>query len=702
MTAKFSLHRDYETRSVVDLRRTGVHVYAAHESTDAWCCAYAVNDEPGRLWWPGDPVPPEFKEAAQNPEWELVAFNDAFEAVIEADTLARRYGWPITPTERHRCIMVQCLAMALPGSLENVAAALGIELGKDMEGKGLMLRMAKPRRARKGELPNNIYWWDDPERLQRLGQYCLRDLDVEREVDKRTLPLRPSEHALWVLDQKINSRGVFVDTALCEAALKVVEKAAGWLDDEMRQVTRGAVSACSNVGEITGWLRDNGCPDVDSIAKGAIDDLLLRKDLSAACRRVLELRLEAAKASVAKIDALLAGKSEDGRARGLLQFHAAGPGRWGGRRFQPHNLKRPELDEHEIDDAIAAVATGDAEVVRLLYGEPLSTVGDCLRGLIKASPGRKIVAADLSNIEGRVTAWVSGEEWKLQAFRDFDAGTGHDIYKLTAGKILGKPPGEVTKSERQGHGKVPELALGFQGGVAAFQKMAVNYGVRMTDAEADKIKTDWREAHPRTRQTWYDLENAAVEAVRNPGKITSIGPVQFRKAGSFLFLRLPSGRCICYPYPRVEEKEVPWKKQHPEWVKCDSPEEAHFLYGGDLEEFDDINCRALVYKNAKKPSVVFKGVDTFTRKWGDCYAYGGLWMQNVAEGVARDVLAEGMTRLEAAGYPTILTVHDEIVAEPKASHGNVAEFEKLMIQPPKWAIGLPIAASGFEAERYRK
>jgi DNA polymerase len=259
---------------------------------------------------------------------------------------------------------------------------------------------------------------------------------------------------------------------------------------------------------------------------------------------------------------------------------------------------------------------------------------------------------------------VSGEEWKLQAFRDFDADTGHDIYKLTAAKILDKHPGEVTKAERQGHGKVPELALGFQGGVVAFQKMAVNYGVRLTDEEADAIKVAWRERHPRTTQTWYDLEDAARSAVRSPGRIVSVGPVQFRTAGSFLFLRLPSGRCICYPYPRIVDKKAPW--------------------------------------GAMKPTVCFKGVDTFTRKWGDCYAYGGLWMQNIAEGISRDVLAEGMTRLEASGYPIILTVHDETVAEPKAEHGSAAEFERIMVEQPAWAPGLPIAASGFEAERYRK
>jgi DNA polymerase len=314
----------------------------------------------------------------------IIAHNANFERTIWRHILTPRYGWPEPKLEQWRCTMTQALAMSLPASLENAASAVGLEARKDMDGHGTMIRMAKPRRPRKGELPNGVYWFDDEERRQKLYDYCKNDVMVERELAKRLLPLRPSEQRLWQLDQRINDRGVFVDTALCNAALKIVEKASAWLDDEMRQVTRGAVAACSNVGEITGWLRDNGLPGIDSIAKNVIEEMLAHRELPPAMKRVLELRREAAKASVAKIDALLEGKSEDGRARGLLQFHAAGPGRWGGRRFQPHNLKRPELDEDQIDDAIEAVASGSAEMVQMLYGEPLAVVGDCLRGMVKA------------------------------------------------------------------------------------------------------------------------------------------------------------------------------------------------------------------------------------------------------------------------------------------------------------------------------
>lgn len=658
-----SLHIDFETRSVVDLKKAGVYVYAQDDTTGVWCAAYAVDDGEIKLWTPEDDSA-DVRHALKHCD-KIIAHNAAFERIINQHVTAKRHGWPVPHITRWRCTMSMALAMALPGSLENAAAAVGLEACKDMDGHGLMMRMARPRRPRKGEYPNGIYWFDDEERKQRLYEYCKNDVRVERELEKRLLPLRPDEQRLWWLDQVINDRGVYVDTALCNAALKIVETAAGWLDDEMRKVTRGAVSKCSNVGEITEFLYERGLTDVTSIAKGEIEEILARDDLDADARRVLELRREAAKASVAKIDALLHGRNADGRARGLLQFHAASTGRWAGRRFQPQNIKRPDLAEDEIDDAIAAVATGDAEHVRLIYGEPLAVVGDCLRGMVCAAPRARLVAADFSNIEGRVIAWFADELWKLDAFRAFDAGTGHDIYKLAYARSFGVKPEAVDKPQRQ-IGKVMELALGYQGGVGAFQKMAVGYNVRVTDERADELKELWREAHPGVVNAWYELENAAKSAVVNRGTITRAcgDRIQFRVAGSFMFMRLPSGRAIAYPYPCIKEKKTPW---------------------GEM-----------------KPTFSYKGVDAYTRKWGDQYAHGGLLFNNVVQGTARDIEAEAMIRVERAGYPVVLTVHDEIVSEPAADHGSLEEFQDLMATPPKWCADLPIACGGFEGERYRK
>lgn len=656
-----TLHIDFETRSTVDLRKTGVYVYAADPSTDVWCAAYAFDDDPVQLWLPGQECPPSIIECVMQ-NWTITSHNAAFERIIWRDVLGPRYGWPVPKLTQWHCTMAMALAMALPGSLENAAAAVGLEARKDMDGHATMMRMAKPRRPRKGENPNGVYWFDDEERKQKLYEYCRNDVAVERELEKRLLPLRPSEQRLWWLDQVINDRGVHVDTALCEAALKIVDQAAEWLDHEMTQVTRGAVGACTNVGEITAWLRENGCPEVDSIAKGEIDALLARRDLSPAVRRVLELRKEAAKASVAKIDALLRGKSADHRARGLCQYHAASTGRWGGRRFQPQNIKRPDLED--VDGAIEAVATGDANYVQMTYGEPLAVVGDCLRGMISAAPGNKLVAADFSNIEGRVQAWFGGEQWKLDAFRAYDAGKGHDLYKIAYARSFGIRPENVDKPQRQ-IGKVMELALGYAGGVGAFQKMAVGYGVQVSDGKADELKIAWREAHPGIVQFWWDLEEAACAAVKNPGRPFTVGgQIVFKTAGSFCWMRLPSGRAICYPYPQIVDVTTPWGKV--------------------------------------KPTFSYMGVNSYTRKWERCRAHGGVLFNNVVQGTARDVMAEAMIRCEQAKYPVVLTVHDEIVSEVRADYGSLGEFRRLMTLVPAWAEGLPVAAGGFEATRYRK
>lgn len=654
------LHRDYETRSTVELKKTGSHVYMRHPTTDIWWMSYAVDDGPVKLWRPGMPVPQEFLDAANDPEAEAWAHNCAFEQDVERHIAGPRYGFPVFEIEKQRCTMATGYALSLPGSLEMAAPAVGIKQGKDMIGGRLMMQLAKPRGKieyangythipfdavrrgagmdddgweeyeHRGALCARVRWWNDPEKVERLGAYCAQDTVVEREYHKRLRPLKQSELDLWHLDQRINQRGVFIDRDLCVAAKSIVEAAEDDLDARMKRATNNAVSACSNRNQILQFVRERGLM-IDGLAKDVLEDVFdegvaaciarfeatdtdmaLELDGSTTERAavvsdVLNIRAMASRAAVAKIETLLRGADpDDDRVRGLLQFHAASTGRWGGRRFQPQNLKRPE--ENDIDSIIALVATGDYELLQMAYDDPLSAIADILRGLLRAKPGHRIVAADYSNIEGRVLAWLAGEDWKLQAFRDFDNGTGHDLYKITAGGILGKHPSAVTKAERQSHGKVPELALGFQGGLGAFKTMGAAYGVDLPDEQIIEIRDGWRAKHPAIKQYWKDMNSAAMGAVREPGSTHHVGKIVFRVAGSFLFMRLPSGRFLAYPNPAIKSVKTRW---------LDDDGEA--VYQDALTYFSTIDP-------AKRGKIVYDPLNSGT--WARISTYGGMLAEN--------------------------------------------------------------------------
>jgi DNA polymerase len=372
---------------------------------------------------------------------------------------------------------------------------------------------------------------------------------------------------------------------------------------------------------------------------------------------VLELRQAGAQAAAKKVDALLARVDDDGRIRGALRYHGASTGRWSGNGLQPQNLKRPKLEN--IDAAIAAVSTGDYAHVQKLYPQPLAVIGDLTRSLICASLRHGLIGADFSSIESRGLAWIASEDWKLDSYRRYDAT--HDPrdepYTVTAAKIFSKSAAAITPDERKA-GKTCDLAFGYQGGLNAFRKFEPE---RFTDTEVERFKQEWRAAHPAICRFWYDIDAAARRAVRERGNVIRCGRIAFKCEGAYLFLKLPSTRKLAYPFPRIEIE--------------------------DLHEF-----------------VVFK--DNSAGQWRDCRngngAYGGLWTENVVSAISRDLLASAMLRIEAAGYPIVLHVHDEIIAEVPEAFGSTAEFIKLMTTLPGWALGLPVAAKAWSGKRFCK
>jgi DNA polymerase len=406
------------------------------------------------------------------------------------------------------------------------------------------------------------------------------------------------------------------------------------------------------------WLEEQGCT-LKGLDKKEVKAALADPELPPAVRRALELRQEGGGAAAKKITALLDRVEHDGRVRGTLRYHGASTGRWAGQGFQPQNLKRAPED---VEERIAAVATGDYAHVAKLYPRPLSVIGDISRPLICAAPGHALIGADFSAIESRVLAWVAGEEWKLASYRRFDATQDpkDEPYCATACKILRLPEGSITPKTHpveRGIGKVADLALGYMGSINAWRK----FDASGTDEQVKQFVQDWRAAHPRIKQFWYDLDRAAWDAVHERGRVVVCGPIAFRCTGAFLFLKLPSGRTLAYPHPRIKV-------------------------------------------SGEHTAVAF--MDNTAGRWAECRggagAYGGTWSENVTQAISRDLLTAAMLRIEGAGFPIVLTVHDEIVCEVPEGSADIEKFTRLMTHVPGWAPTLPIAAKAWTGTRYCK
>ena len=364
------LFRDYETHSSLDLIEVGPWKYASGADTDVWCCAFAVDDEPIKLWVPGDPVPAEFIEAARNPDWLVSAFDDGFERQIESHIMGPRYGWPVIPLERHRCTQAASLSLSLQGSLEGVAEALSVEQQKDREGRALMLKMAK------GGV------WPETDK-ERLYAYCRQDVATERDVHARVGHLGPEEQKLWVLDAQINDRGIHLDRALIEAAIKLADAAQSKADAELSELTGGAVETSNQVQKLCTWLREQGCDVYD--AQRETLETLLKEDLPPQARKAIELRLAAPHAATKKFRAMIARLGADDRVRDSYLFHRASTGRWSSTGIQLQNMKRAKSVK---STALAPVLTGDLDHVAKLFPKPMTVVGGMNRATITAAPGR--------------------------------------------------------------------------------------------------------------------------------------------------------------------------------------------------------------------------------------------------------------------------------------------------------------------------
>lgn len=684
-----TLYLDFETFSKTPIKN-GTYRYL--QDCEPLLFAYAFNDDEPQVidFTAGEDFPQRVLEAFANPDVLLVAHN----AMFDRNVLAYAYDIQ-TPLERWHCTMVHAMLHSLPGSLDLLSDifALGAD-AKDKDGKKLIQMFCKPvtRGRKKVRLTRDT----NPEEWERFVQYAKQDIPSCRKLHRQALPkwnLLPQERAYYLQDQKRNDRGFRVDLELAHAALKAVEAAQADLKQETQRLTAGELQSTSQRDATLEFILQQFGVALPDLQSSTLERRLEDPDIPEEVKELLRIRLQVSTTSTSKYKALVKGVNDDGYLRGTIQFCGAiRTARDAGRTFQPQNLpSRNLLERDDIERGVRALKIGCAG---LIYDNVMLLTSSTLRSVIIPPDGGKIVCADLSNIEGRMLAWLAGEEWKLQAFRDFDRGAGHDLYILTYAKSFAADPEDVTKAQRQ-IGKVQELALGYEGGVGAFIAFALTYNIDLDDmadqawetlpAElleeskgfydwtvkkhrstfglsektfivCNAIKTGWRQAHPNTVALWKALDDMFRHAIQTPGETFRWGRIACRRDGNWVRIILPSGRSLCYPSPRIDDRNVS-----------------------------------------------YMGINQYTRKWERIKTHGGKLAENVTQAAARDVFKHGELLAEQAGYAVVLPVHDELVTyAPNSPEYNPERLGALMASNPDWADGLPLAAGGFEASRYMK
>ena len=652
------LMMDLETKSDIDIAKSGVYRYADSPYFDILLFAYSVDGNPVQVvdLASGEQLPEEILNALTDDRIQKHAFNASFERVCLSVWLRRNYperfvsyGSPEDACGNYlspnawRCTMVAAAYLGLPLSLAGVGAVLQLQQQKMSEGKALIRYFCVPYDTVNG-VPQFHTPADAPEKWNVFRAYNQRDVETEQAIERR-LSRFPVPEFVWqeyALDQTVNDRGIQVDLQLVQQAIRMDALTKDKLLQRMKALTH--LENPNSVYQLLGWLETQGYSS-DSLGKAKVQELI--KTAEEPVRSVLELRLQLSKASVKKYQAMQNAVCSDGRARGMFQFYGANrTGREAGRIIQLQNLPQNHLPD--LEAARELVKSGNLEAVELLYEDVPDTLSQLIRTAFIPKPGYKFLVADFSAIEARVIAWLAGETWRMQAFAD-----GKDIYCASASKIFGVP---VVKHGENGHlrqkGKVAELACGYGGSVGAMKAMG---GSEMSDAELKQIVTDWRTASPHIVQLWWDVENAAIKAVRDKTETETHG-IHFSYESGFLFIRLLSGRRLAYVKPRIGENR----------------------FGGD--------------------SITYEGIGT-GRKWERLETYSGKLVENIVQATARDLLFYSMQTLSQSFI--VGHIHDEMIIEcPKDT--KLEEICQEMARTPDWANGLLLRADGYACQFYKK
>lgn len=698
-----ALHLDFETRSRINLRQTGPWVYGEDWSTKVYIACFARGADPVERWHPGDGLPDTIaRAAADGVPW--VAHNVGFERAMMHTQMIPKHGWPMVPIENWYCTASMAAAMSLPRDLERAAQLMGCKHQKDMKGHDIMKKLMKPAKTYKclacqgtgfanGRINTNIpcgvceghgvilTWNEHPRDIELCTDYCADDVETERDLAHKVRPLPEDERRIWILDQKMNERGVRVDLGMVAKSQVIVKKATEELSAQTIMLTGGLLN--TQVQKLRWWLAFEGLP-VENLSKDNIKALLESTTLEAQVQQALELRQEAAKSSTAKLKAYNDRTCIDGRMRDNLMYHGAGTGRWSGRGAQLQNLpSRFLLNKDQVATALAMIEQGwSGEEMRPWLDTALEVVSACLRGMIVADEGNDLIACDYNAIEARGTAWLALCEGLLGVFE-----RGEDPYLYMASKIYSyvdlsginwsdKKQVDEAKNrwsrERQ-LGKIAVLGLGYQMGWEKFQASCAKERILIGDDEAKDTVFAYRDANYEIPELWDELDHCAFEAVVRPGVVFKAagGRIRFLREGKWLFMGLPSQRLLSYAYPAVKKSDMPWIDEN-------------------------------TGRKAQRWGVTYQGINSVTHRWGNQHAYGGKWTENAVQALCRDILALSMLRLEDAGYCQIVSVHDETVSEVPKGFGSVREVEEIMCEPVPWAAGLPMKAEGWRGVRYRK
>ncbi len=658
------LHLDFETYSEVDLRTCGVYKYAEHPKAQVLIAGYSFDDEPIEEWnllsstsFPGR----IFTHVKKG--YPVVAWNAPFEYVIWNHVLVRQLGTRVLLyPEQMDCVAARAARAGWPRALEKYGAAARQRSQKDKDGQRLIQIFCKPRKPTKADPSTRILPRDDPFNFKRFVNYCKIDVKTEREADHNLPRLATFDKKVFTLDFKINQRGFPIDMPMVEKAQVICDVLEHRLKQRAKKMTGGI--APTQVAKLKEWFESKGV-EMENLQSATIRDVLAQTKFADndPVKELLLLRVEAGKVSTKKLNAMTRVAMKDNVVRGCIMYYGAGTGRFSGKLVQPHNYIRGNFTPAQMDVIFRLIACGDADILEALYENPLTAIGQVMRGFIMARKGKRFIVVDYSAIEARILAWLAGDTEMIEAFF-----RGEDVYILMATRIWKIKPEEVTTQQRK-LAKDITLGCGYGMGYLKFILYAAKGGIFLTEQESFNLVMTYRRERKASVRYWGDVERAMKHCIRTGERVELRHGVAFFLDDIYLCVQLPSGRVLFYPYPRIA------------MVQNENPDDPD---------------------NPPPPREQVRFMQDFHGHWLPGTTYGGKMVENIVQACACDVMMEGAFQMEANDYPVNGTVHDELIAEMENGKGSAKELEKLVCVMPKWADGAPIAAKAFETIRYRK